>query len=32
MFERLRMNWEDLRTMMREELATPTYELIAEKL
>lgn len=32
LFERLRTYWADLETMMTMELATPTYELIAEKL
>jgi len=32
LFERLRINWDALVMMMRMELATPTYEFIAEKL
>jgi sterol 24-C-methyltransferase len=32
LFERLRINWDALVTMMRLELATPTYEFVAEKL
>jgi len=32
LFERLRMYWESLLKMMHNEYATPTYELIAEKL
>merc|ERR1712232_254177 len=32
LFERLRTNWDALVTMMKLELATPTYEFIAEKL